>query len=522
MSLLNRLNNDQFSGGQEDQHKKKEPDQTAELSVKKEQKEPEKKELQEKLKENINEAEIKNKENTAKKILEKLELQGGQVIHDDGVSKNDKVVRRNFLEKVLKIHRDLINETEIDFNEINISDEDIEGREKIKKFIEKSIVALIEKNNYYFSRREVQHIVTAVINETIGLGPLEELVKDEHITEIMVINKDQTYIEKNGKIELTPIIFFDEEHLKRIISRIVSKVGRRIDEGMPMVDARLQDGSRVNAIIPPLALKGPCLTIRKFSVNPYTSKDLIRFGSFTPAMEEFIKACVRASLNIVVSGGTGSGKTTLLNVLSSFIPDDQRIITIEDSAELQLKQEHLVTLESRPANIEGSGEITIRDLVKNSLRMRPDRIVIGECRGAEALDMLQAMNTGHDGSMTTAHANSPRDLIARVETMVLMAGLDLPISAVRQQISGAFDLIVQQSRLQDGSRKITSISEVCGMEGDIIQLKDLFVYKQTGYDHKSNKLIGEFMATGLIPSFLDRVRSKGIDLPLSIFERPEG
>ena len=310
--------------------------------------------------------------------------------------------------------------------------------------------------------------------------------------------------------------------MKRIISRIVSRIGRRIDEGQPMVDARLRNGSRVNAVIPPIALNGPTLTIRKFSENPFTSKDLIRFGSFNPAIEEFLKVCVKAKLNIIVSGGTGSGKTTLLNVLSSFIPSDERIVTIEDSAELKLNQEHVITMETRPPNIENTGEIVIRDLVRNSLRMRPDRLIVGEVRGQEALDMLQAMNTGHDGSMTTAHANSPRDLIARLETMVLMAGLDLPVKAIRQQIASAFDLIMQQSRLQDGTRKVVSVSEVCGMEDDKVVLKELFTFQQRGFDAKSKKVQGQFMATGLWPDFMSKILSKGLDFQKDMFNQNDG
>ena len=319
-----------------------------------------------------------------------------------------------------------------------------------------------------------------ITDEIIGLGPLEPLLRDESITEIMVNGPRQVYIERSGKLELTNVVFQNDDHVMRIIDRIIAPIGRRVDESSPMVDARLTDGSRVNAIIPPLSLVGPIITIRKFSASPFTTEDLIRFGTATADMFDFLRACVEARLNMFVSGGTGSGKTTTLNVLSSFIPNDERIVTIEDAAELQLRQEHVVTLESRPPNIEGKGAVPIRELVRNALRMRPDRIIVGECRGGEALDMLQAMNTGHDGSMTTGHANSPRDMLSRLETMVLMAGMDLPLRAIREQVASAVDLIVQQNRLKDGTRKIVNITEVQGMEGDVIVMQDVFVFEQTG------------------------------------------
>jgi pilus assembly protein CpaF len=431
---------------------------------------------------------------------------------------NDRERRRAFLKAVLDIHRALINESGIDINKLNIATTDQAELKKLKTTIEREILVVLETKNLTYSRKEKAEIIEAVIAETIGLGPIEDLVKDNTINEIMVNGCDQVYIERQGKIELSPVVFFDDDHVRRIIARIVAKIGRRIDEGMPMVDARLRDGSRVNAIIPPLALTGPTLTIRKFSEKTWTAKDLIKFGSLDPAIEEFLKVCVEARLNIIVSGGTGSGKTTLLNVLSSFIPNNERIITIEDSAELKLEQEHVITLETRPPNIENTGEITIRDLVRNSLRMRPDRLLVGEVRGGEALDMLQAMNTGHDGSMTTAHANSPRDLIARVETMVLMAGIELPVKAIRQQISSAFNLIIQQSRLQDGSRKVVKISEICGMEGDMVLLKDLFIFKQTGFNEKTKKVEGYFTAMGMTPSFIQRIESQGFSFPAGLFQ----
>ncbi|MGZ8527293.1 MAG: CpaF family protein, partial [Candidatus Limnocylindrales bacterium] len=323
------------------------------------------------------------------------------------------------------------------------------------------------------------------------------------------------YIERSGKLELTNVVFQNDDHVMRIIDRIIAPIGRRVDESSPMVDARLTDGSRVNAIIPPLSLVGPVITIRKFSASPFTVDDLIRFGTATADMFDFLKACVEARLNIFVSGGTGSGKTTTLNVLSSFIPNDERIITIEDAAELQLRQEHVVTLESRPPNIEGKGAIAIRDLVRNSLRMRPDRIIVGECRSGEALDMLQAMNTGHDGSMSTGHANSPRDMLSRLETMVLMAGVDLPLRAIREQVASAVDLIVQQSRLKDGTRKIVNITEVQGMEGDVIVMQDVFVFEQSGVIE--GKIQGRLKPTGIRPKFVEKFEIQGIHLPPGLF-----
>jgi pilus assembly protein CpaF len=332
----------------------------------------------------------------------------------------------------------------------------------------------MDREAEYLSRMERQKIVTEIMDEVVGYGPIEPLIRDPEISEIMVNGPKQVFIERDGKLEKTGISFRDKEHVMHIIDKIVSPLGRRIDESMPMVDARLPDGSRVNAVIPPLSLIGPVITIRKFSREPLTIQDLIRFGTLTPQMATFLEACVKARLNIIISGGTGSGKTSTLNVLSSFIPANERIVTIEDAAELQLNQEHVITLESRPPNIEGKGEITIRDLVRNALRMRPERIVVGEVRSGEALDMLQAMNTGHDGSLTTVHANSPRDLLVRLETMVMMAGMELPAKAIREQIASAFDLIIHQARLRDGSRKITHVTEVVGMEEDKITLQDIF------------------------------------------------
>lgn len=363
---------------------------------------------------------------------------------------------------------------------------------------------------------ERRRIIPEILDEVLGFGPIEPLLKDDTISEIMVNNASQVYIERKGKLELTDVTFRDDAHVMHIIEKIIAPIGRRIDESSPMVDARLPDGSRVNAIIPPLALKGPSITIRKFSKEPYQVDDLVRFGTWTKEIAELLKACVEGKLNIIVSGGTGSGKTTTLNILSSFIPDDERIVTVEDAAELQLRQEHVVTLESRPANIEGKGQITMRDLVKNCLRMRPDRIIVGEVRGGEALDMLQAMNTGHDGSITTAHANSPRDVLSRLETMVLMAGMNLPAKAIREQISSAINLIVQQSRLQDGSRKVTAITEIQGMEGEIITLQDIFVFEQKGRDENGN-VIGRFKPTGIRPKFVEKLINTGIHVNNDLF-----
>jgi pilus assembly protein CpaF len=347
---------------------------------------------------------------------------------------------------------------------------------------------------------------------------MEPLLRDETITEVMVNGPQQVYIEREGRLELTNVTFQNDEHVMKIIQRIIAPIGRRVDESSPMVDARLADGSRVNAIIPPLSLVGPVITIRKFSATPFTVEDLIRFGTSTAEMFEFLEACVKARLNIFVSGGTGSGKTTMLNILSSFIPDDERIVTIEDAAELQLRQEHVVTLEARPSNIEGKGAVPIRELVRNSLRMRPDRIVVGECRSAEALDMLQAMNTGHDGSMSTGHANTPRDMLSRLETMVLMAGMDLPLRAIREQIASAVDLIVHQNRLKDGSRKITNITEVQGMEGDVIVMQDIFVFEQTGV--VEGRIQGKLKPTGIRPKFVEKFEVAGIHLPPNVFGSP--
>lgn len=392
---------------------------------------------------------------------------------------------------------------------------DLSDEQRVRRTLEETFLSVLESEGIALSRIERHRLFEAIVAEILGYGPIEPLLKDDTVTEIMVNGPKQVWVERGGKLEKTSIQFDDDEHVMRIIDRIVSPLGRRIDESSPMVDARLPDGSRINAVIPPISLVGPCLTIRKFSRDPLTVDDLIRFGTMTPEIAQFLKACVEVRLNIVVSGGTGSGKTTLLNVLSSFIPGDERIVTIENAAELQLRQEHVVTLESRPPNIEGKGEVTIRDLVINALRMRPDRIVVGECRGGEALDMLQAMNTGHDGSMTTIHSNSPRDTLHRLETMVLMAGMDLPVRAVREQIASALDLIIHMARLKDGSRKIVAITEVQGMEGDVIVLQDIFVFEQTGYEN--GKVIGRIKPTGVRPKFVEKFEVGNIYLSPTIF-----
>ncbi len=392
---------------------------------------------------------------------------------------------------------------------------DITRTDEVRRTIQDLFEQILAEENIVLSRPERARLFEQIAAEILGFGPLQPLLEDETITEIMVNGPKNVYIERKGKLHRVPVTFENNDHVMRIIDRIVAPLGRRIDESSPYVDARLQDGSRVNAVIPPISLVGPTLTIRKFSKNPITVDQLIQFGSISPEAIQFLKACVEARLNILISGGTGSGKTTLLNVMSGFIPGDERIITIENAAELQLRQEHVVTLESRPPNIEGRGEITIRDLVINSLRMRPERIIVGECRGGETLDMLQAMNTGHDGSMTTAHANSPRDALARVETMCLMAGMDLPMRAIREQTANAIDLICHQERMRDGTRKVTHITEISGMEGDVITMTDIFVFEQTGTEN--GKVIGRLRPTGLRPKFMDKIEAAGINLPPSIF-----
>ncbi len=392
---------------------------------------------------------------------------------------------------------------------------DVGRTAEVRRTIEELFENILAEEAIALSRAEKKRLFEAIVAEILGFGPLEPLLADEAVTEIMVNGSKNVFIERKGKLERVPVSFESDDHVMRIIDRIVSPLGRRIDESSPYVDARLPDGSRVNAVIPPISLVGPILTIRKFAKIPITIENLISFGTITAEAVEFLKACVIARLNIVISGGTGSGKTTLLNILSQFIPSDERIITIENAAELQLRQEHVVSLESRPANIEGRGEVTIRDLVVNALRMRPERIVVGEVRDEAALDMLQAMNTGHDGSMTTLHSNSPRDTLSRLETMVMMAGMDLPSRAIREQIASAINMIVHQERLRDGSRHVTYITEVQGMEGDVITMTDLFVFEQTGIE--AGRVVGRLRPTGLRPKFMDRIEASGIHLPASVF-----
>jgi pilus assembly protein CpaF len=418
--------------------------------------------------------------------------------------------RESFREAKFRVQNRLINELDPKL--------DLTNQVEVRRQIEELFGKIADEEGLALTRAERVRMLEQITDEILGLGPMEPLLRDETITEVMVNGPQQVYIEREGRLELTNVTFQNDEHVMKIIQRIIAPIGRRIDESSPMVDARLADGSRVNAIIPPLSLVGPVLTIRKFSATPFTVEDLVRFGTATPEMFEFLEACVKARLNIFVSGGTGSGKTTMLNILSSFIPDDERIVTIEDAAELQLRQEHVVTLEARPANIEGKGAIPIRELVRNALRMRPDRIVVGECRSAEALDMLQAMNTGHDGSMSTGHANTPRDMLARLETMVLMAGMDLPLKAIREQIASAVDLIVHQNRLKDGSRKIVNITEVQGMEGDVIVMQDIFVFEQT--DVIEGKIQGRLRPTGIRPKFVEKFEVAGIHLPPNVFGSP--
>lgn len=450
-------------------------------------------------------------------LLERLEKEKNVEATDNKAQKAKKTqpVQKDdpFEEIKNKIFNKIIEEIKTDaLKDIDEEDEEDKLKEEISSIVED----ILNEENTFISKSERQKIIAEVINETIGFGPISPLIQDPTVSEIMVNGPDQVYVEKKGRLTISDVTFKDENHVMKVIEKIVAPLGRRIDESSPMVDARLPNGSRVNVIIPPLSLNGPTITIRKFSERPFTVKDLINFGTLTPNVAMFLKACVEARLNIVVSGGTGSGKTTTLNVISSFIPDDERIITIEDAAELQLGQEHVIRLETRPPNVEGKGAVTIRDLVRNSLRMRPDRIVVGEVRSGEALDMLQAMNTGHDGSLTTGHANSPRDMISRLETMVLMAGMELPVKAIREQIASAVDLIVQQSRLKDGSRRITHVTEVVGMEGDIITLQDIFVFKQYG-KNENGGINGELVPTGIKPKFMEKLNKTSTLIPTDIF-----
>ena len=433
-----------------------------------------------------------------KKLQAQAEAQQTEVKETAQV-RAEEIVEDPYLEVKRRIHTAIIDE-------MNKSGKTITDRDVMYKLVDDKV----NDDEFLVPRIDREKVATQLFNDIMGYGPIEELVQNPAYSEIMVNGPDNVYVEEKGKLRLTDIKFRDEEHLMNIINRIVSNIGRHVDEASPMVDARLADGSRVNAIIPPLSLVGPVLTIRKFGKKPITAQQLLQFGSMTPDMLHFLEACVKGKLNIVVAGGTGSGKTTLLNVLSSYIPEDERIVTIEDAAEVQLKQNHVITLEARPANLEGKGAVTIRNLVKNALRMRPDRIIVGEVRSEETLDMLQAMNTGHDGSLTTTHANSPRDTVARLETMVLMSGMELPLRAIRDQISSAIDLIVQQSRLRDGTRKITSITEIIGMEGDVVSMQDLFVYETDGTVDASGKFVGKFRATGVRPNCLEKIKGNGV------------
>ena len=414
----------------------------------------------------------------------------------------------------LAVHRRIVDEMTAEEQATLVRGD--EAKEQVRNIISVYAGRELANNTYALSRGERLQLVDDISNELLGLGPLEPLLQNENVSEIMVNGPHQVFIEQKGKLKLSDVRFYDNAHLMSIIERILTPLGRRVDESSPLVDARLADGSRVNIIIPPLSLVGPVVTIRKFTKKALSINDLIKFGTLSRDMATFLDACVQARLNILVAGGTGSGKTTTLNVLSTFIPETDRIVTIEDAAELRLQQAHVVTLEARPANLEGQGAITIRDLVRNALRMRPDRIIVGEVRSGEALDMLQAMNTGHDGSLTTAHANTPRDVLSRLETMVLMAGMELPVRAVRTQVSSAIDLIIQQSRIRDGSRKITHITEVQGMEGDTIILQDLFKYVQDHIDEQGRS-IGHFESMGLAPQFMDKFKMNGIDLPSTFF-----
>lgn len=431
-------------------------------------------------------------------LLEKMETQKGFQKLDNSEESVEKNIDPFAVAK-RRIHLDIINQ-------INKQGSKTVEKDTVQRLIDEAV----NDEQYAIPRLERAKVSREIYNVVMGYGPIDELLESPEYSEVMVNGPNKVYVERAGKLELTGITFRDDAHVINVIDRIVSQIGRHIDETSPMVDARLPDGSRVNAVIAPISLIGPVITIRKFGKTPITAKNLIDFNSLSPKMLAFLEACIKGRLNIIVSGGTGSGKTTLLNVLSSFIPENERIVTIEDAAEIQLKQEHVITLESRPANLEGKGQISIRALLKNALRMRPDRIIVGEVRSDETLDMLQAMNTGHDGSLTTIHANSARDSISRIETMVMMSGMELPVKAIRDQVSSAVDLIIQQSRLRDGTRKITSITEVIGMEGDVVSMQDLFLYETEGRIDVDGKFKGVFKPTGVRPYCLEKVRQNGV------------
>ncbi|MCP3850580.1 MAG: Flp pilus assembly complex ATPase component [Gammaproteobacteria bacterium] len=445
-------------------------------------------------------------------VLNESTTESNSVKAPEASEEAQRALNKEYIQWRMQIHSELL--TMMDIRRTDVGDmDDTELRKSVLQYIEQIIDGMASAIPPHILKEKLS---LDVLNEAVGLGPLEELLAQDDVTEIMVNSFDDIYIEKSGKLIHSGVSFSDDHAVLSAIERIVSPLGRRIDESSPMVDARLKDGSRVNAIIPPLALRGPCITIRKFAKEKLTGIDLVNFNSVSHNMIDFLQTAVEERCNIVISGGTGSGKTTLLNVMSNFIPHEERVVTVEDAAELKLSMPHIVSLESRPPNLEGKGAVPIRDLVKNCLRMRPDRIVVGECRGGEALDMLQAMNTGHDGSLTTAHANTPRDVISRLEVMVMMAGMDLPASAIREQIGSAVDIVVQQTRFADGSRKITHISEITGVESGKISLQDIFLYKQTGYDD-NGKVVGKFVATGLVPYFYETLRERGIKVNMNLF-----